>query len=308
VKIVSLLPSATELVFALGLGDDLSAVTFECDHPAEARTKPVVSETALPTDRPLSSSEIDELVNERMDDREPLYVLDKELIATIQPDLILTQDLCRVCAVPSGQVEAALQELGCRAEVVSMDPTGLDEVLETFLEVGRATGSEARAEELVASLRDRIEAVGARAARLPGIRTFAMEWLDPPFVGGHWIPEMIRLAAGLSLLSEPKQRSHRVTWRQIADASPEVVVFMPCGYYLPEAEEEAGRIFGVPEFRETTAYAGRTVFATDASSFFSRPGPRLVDGLEALAWAIHPEAYPEPPPGVITRVPAAALG
>jgi iron complex transport system substrate-binding protein len=308
VKIVSLLPSATELVYALGLGDELSGVTFECDHPAEARTKPVVSDTALPTDRPLSSGEIDGLVNERMNVREPLYVLDKEMIATIQPDLILTQDLCRVCAVPSGQVEAALEELGCRAEVVSMDPTGLDEVLESFLEVGRATGTEARAEELVASLRDRIEAVRARAARLPEIRTFAMEWLDPPFVGGHWVPEMIRLAAGVSLLCEPKQRSHRVTWRQIADASPEVLVFMPCGYYLPEAEEEAARIYGVPEFRGTTAYAGGTVFATDASSFFSRPGPRLVDGLEALAWAVHPEAYPEPPPGTITRVPAAALG
>jgi iron complex transport system substrate-binding protein len=307
VKIVSLLPSATELVFALGLGDELSGVTFECDHPAEARTKPVVSETALPTDRPLSSAEIDELVTERMDRQEPLYELDRALIATIQPDLILTQDLCRVCAVPSGQVERALEELGCRAEVISMDPTGLEEVLMSFLEVGRATGTEARAEELVGSLRERIGAVKARAARLPEIRTFAMEWLQPPFVGGHWIPEMIRLAAGVGLLSEPKQRSRRVTWRQIADASPEVVVFMPCGYYLPEAEEEGARIYDVPEFRETTAFAGGTVFASDASSYFSRPGPRLVDGLEALAWAIHPEAYPEPPPGVIARVPAPAL-
>jgi iron complex transport system substrate-binding protein len=306
-KIVSLLPSATEVVFALGLGDDLSGVTFECDHPAEARSKPVVSETALPTDRPLSAAEIDEQVNERMEQREPLYRLDKELIATIQPDLILTQDLCRVCAVPTGQVEDALEELGCTAEVVSMDPTGLEEVLESFLQVGRATGTEARAYELVASLRERIEAVKGRAARLPEIRTFAMEWLDPPFVGGHWIPEMIRLAAGVSLLSGQKERSHTVTWRQIADAAPEVVVFMPCGYYLPEAETEAVRLYAVPEFRETTAFAGGTVFATDASSYFSRPGPRLIEGLEALAWAIHPEAYPEPPPGVITRVPAPAL-
>jgi iron complex transport system substrate-binding protein len=303
VKIVSLLPSATELAFALGLGDELSGVTFECDYPAEARTKPVVSDTSLPTDRPLSAGEIDGLVNERMDRRESLYVLDKELIATIQPDLILTQDLCRVCAVPSGQVEEALEELGCRAEVVSMDPTGLDEVLKSFLEVGRATGTEARAESLVTSLRERIEAVRARAARLPEIRTFAMEWLDPPFVGGHWIPEMIRLAAGVSLLGEPKQRSHQVTWRQIADAAPEVVLVMPCGYYLAEAEEEAARLYTMPEFRGTTAFADGTVFATDASSYFSRPGPRLVDGLEALAWAIHPEAYPEPPAGAIARVP-----
>ncbi|MGH2765075.1 MAG: cobalamin-binding protein [Actinomycetota bacterium] len=306
-KIVSLLPSATELVYALGLGNELSGVTFECDHPPEARTKPVVSDTALPTDRPLSSGDIDGLVTGHMERKEPLYVLDKQLIATIQPDLILTQDLCRVCAVPSGQIEDALEELGCRSEVISMDPTGLDQVLESFLEVGRATGTEARAAELVGSLRERIEAVKARAARLPEIRTFAMEWLDPPFVGGHWIPDMIRLAAGVPLLIEAKQRSRKVTWREIANASPEVVMFMPCGYYLAEAEHEAARIYEVPEFRETTAHAGGTVFATDASSYFSRPGPRLVDGLEALAWAIHPEAFPAPPAGTVSRVPAPAV-
>ena len=306
-KIVSLLPSATELVYALGLGNDLSGVTFECDHPPEARTKPVVSDTALPTDRPLSSREIDGLVNEHMDRREPLYVLDRELIAKIQPDLILTQDLCRVCAVPSGQVEDALEELGCRAEVISMDPQSLDDILGSFIEVGRATGAQARAAELVAMLRDRIEAVKAQATRLPEIRTFAMEWLDPPFVGGHWVPEMIRLAAGMPLLNEPKQRSRAVTWREIANASPEVVVFMPCGYYLAEAEAEATRIYDVPEFRETTAFAAGMVFATDASSYFSRPGPRIVAGLEILAWTIHPEAYPDPPDGAITRVTAPAV-
>ncbi|MGH2661992.1 MAG: cobalamin-binding protein [Actinomycetota bacterium] len=301
-KIVSLLPSATEVVFALGLGDDLSGVTFECDYPPEARTKPVISDTALPTDRPLSSREIDDLVNQHMEAKDPLYVLDKELIGRIQPDLILTQDLCRVCAVPSGQVEDALEELGCRAEVVSMDPQSLDGVLESFLDVGRATGTETRAQELVASLRERIEAVRARATRLPRIRTLALEWLDPPFVGGHWIPEMVHLAAGENLLNEPKQRSRTVTWRNIADAAPEVVAFMPCGYYLPEAEEEAGGLYLVPEFKETTARAEGTVYATDASSFFSRPGPRIVDGLEILAWAIHPDTFPEPPAGTISRV------
>jgi iron complex transport system substrate-binding protein len=302
-KIVSLLPSATELVYALGLGNELSGVTFECDYPAEARTRPVVSDTALPTERPLSAREIDGLVTDHMERKEPLYVLDKELIAKIQPDLILTQDLCRVCAVPSGQVETALDELGCRAEVISMDPRGLEDILDSFLEVGRATGTEPRAKELVEEVRERIDAVRARSARLPEIRTFALEWLDPPFVGGHWIPEMIRIAAGVPLLAEPRERSRTVTWRAIANGSPEVVVFMPCGYYLAEAEEEAARIYQVPEFRETTAHAEGTVFATDASSFFSRPGPRIVDGLEILAWAIHPEAFPEPPEGTISRVP-----
>ena len=307
-KIVSLLPSATELVYALGLGDDLSGVTFECDHPAEARTKPVVSDTALPTDRPLTSREIDAEVRERMETRQPLYRLDRELIRQIDPDLILTQDLCRVCAVPAGHVQEALDQLGSRAEVVSMDPKDLEGILDSFMDVGRATGTETRAKELVETLRERIEAVKARAARLPTIRTFCLEWLEPPFVGGHWIPEMVSLAAGENLLSDKGQRSKEVTWRAVANASPEVVVFMPCGYYLAEAEEEAVRIYGAPEFRETTAFGSEMVFATDASSYFSRPGPRLVDGLEILAWAIHPDAFPEPPAGTITRIPRPTRG
>jgi iron complex transport system substrate-binding protein len=301
-KIVSLLPSATELVYALGLGDDLSGVTFECDYPAEARTKPVVSDTALPTDRPLTAAEIDAEVRERMDVRQPLYVLDKDLMRQIDPDVILTQDLCRVCAVPTGQVQDALDEIGCSAEVVSMDPHSLEEILESFLEVGRVTGTEGRAKELVDDLRDRIEEVRRRATRLPTIRTLCLEWLEPPFAGGHWIPEMVSIAAGQNLLVEPKERSREVTWRAIANAGPEVVVHMPCGYYLADAEEEAPAIYRIPEFRETTAYASDAVFATDASSYFSRPGPRIVDGLDILAWAIHPDEYPEPPEGRVRRV------
>ena len=303
-KIVSLLPSATELVYELGLGDSLEGVTFECDHPDEARSKPVVSDTALPTDRPLPPGEIDGLVNEHMDRKDPLYVLDKELIAKIQPDVILTQDLCRVCAVPSGQVEDALDELGCSSNVISMDPQGLDEVLDSFLEVGRATGTDARATELVGSLRERVEAVKARAARLPSIRTLACEWFDPPFVGGHWIPEMVAIAGGQNLLTSPKERSRTATWREIADANPEVIVHMPCGYYLEDAEDEARRLYGVPELRQTGAHSSGSIFATDASSYFSRPGPRIVDGLEILAWAIHPDDFPEPPPGSIVRIPS----
>jgi iron complex transport system substrate-binding protein len=303
-KIVSLLPSATELVYELGLGESLSGVTFECDHPADAQTKPVVSDTALPNHRALAPREIDDLVTDHMDRKEPLYVLDKELIAKIQPDVILTQDLCRVCAVPSGQVEEALDELGCRSNVVSMDPQGLDDILASFLEVGRATGAEQRAHELIDSLRERVEAVRAIASRLPKIRTLPLEWLDPPFIGGHWIPEMVNLAGGESLITEPKERSRQATWREIADARPEVIVHMPCGYYLEDAEDQAGALYGIPELRETGALATGTIFATDASAYFSRPGPRIVDGLETLAWAIHPEAFPQPPPGSISRVTA----
>jgi iron complex transport system substrate-binding protein len=294
VKIVSLLPSATEIVFALGLGDQLEGVTYECDFPAEARSKPVISDTALPQDRPLTPGEIDGLVRDFMQRQEPIYVLDKKLIQKIQPDLILAQDLCRVCAVPSGQVEDALDELGCRSEVLSLDPHSLDDVLDGVVQVGRVTGTETAAHELVSGLRARIEAVRVKAERLPTIRTLCLEWSDPPWVGGHWVPEMVTIAGGTNLLNDPKQPSRTVTWRDIRDASPEVIVFMPCGMYLPEAEEEGASVLRNPDVTETPAARAGSVFAVDASSYFSRPGPRLVDGLEILAWAIHPDAFPRP--------------
>ncbi|MBI4260260.1 MAG: cobalamin-binding protein [Actinobacteria bacterium] len=304
-KIVSLLPSATEIVYALGLGDDLEAVTYECDHPPEARDKPVVSRPALSTDRPMLPREIDEAVGGRMDAREPIYLLDRALIQRIQPDVILAQDLCRVCAIPSGQVEDALRELGVQSRVLSLDPDALDDIFESILAAGRVLGREDRAAELVASLRERVERVRRTALRLPSIRVLALEWSDPPFAGGHWIPDMVEIAGGVNVLSEKGKPSRRVSWREIADATPEVIVFMPCGYYLEEAEEELVGLFENPDFASTPAAREGAVFAVDASSFFSRPGPRIVDGLEALAWAIHPRAYPEPTGGTIARVRAA---
>jgi iron complex transport system substrate-binding protein len=301
-KIVSLLPSATEIVFALGLGDQLEGVTYECDYPAEARSKPVISDTALPQDRPLTPGEIDGLVRDYMRRQEPIYVLDKDLIQKIQPDLILAQDLCRVCAVPSGQVEQALDELGCRSEVLSLDPHSLDEVLDGIDQVGRATGTSEAATTLTGELRDRIERVRRAASGLPRVRTLALEWSDPPWVGGHWVPEMVQIAGGVNLLNEAGQPSRTVSWTDIGDAAPEVIVFMPCGMYLPEAEDEGARLLAIPDLADTAAARLGTVFAVDASSYFSRPGPRLVDGLEILAWAIHPEAFARPPSNAISRV------
>lgn len=301
-KIVSLLPSATEIVYALGLGDGLAAVTYECDFPPEAQQKPVVIETSLPTDRPLSAAEIDHEVRDRMEQAQPLYRLDEDLIRQIQPDLILTQDLCRVCAVPSGHVEEALAKLDSTARVISLDPPDLSGILDGILEVGKATKTEGQAEDLVRDLRERIARVRAAGARLPTIRTLCLEWLEPPFVGGHWIPEMVEIASGLNLLNEKGERSSETTWRAIANAQPEVLVHMPCGYYLEEVEGEAVRIYGIPEFRETTAHASGAVYAVDATSYFSRPGPRIVDGLEILAWCIHPDDFPEPPAAAATRV------
>ena len=301
-RIVSLLPSATEIVFALGLADQLEAVTYECDFPPEARSKPAVSGTALPLDRPHTASEVDRYVREFMDRREPIYSLDRDLIRRIQPDLILVQDLCRVCAVPSGDVQEALAELGSSARVVSLDPRTLEDILDGIVEVGRATETEARSKELVDGLRERIERVHRITFRLPSISTLALEWSDPPFVGGHWIPGMVELAGGRNVLAESGAASREVTWHQVATSSPEVVVFMPCGYYLEEAEIEAERLYELPDFSETPAARSGAVFAVDASSYFSRPGPRIVDGLEILAWAIHPEAFPEPGLERVARV------
>jgi iron complex transport system substrate-binding protein len=302
-KIASLLPSATEIVYALGLGEDLVGVTDECDYPPDATTKPVISWSGLPQDRPLGPRGVDTAVRERLADGEPLYVLDRELLAREKPDVILTQDLCRVCAVPSGQVERALAEIGLPdAEVLSLDPKTLDEVIEQIAVVGKLLGRDEVARELVGSLRERVEGVRRTATRLPSVRVLALEWSDPPFVAGHWIPEMVEAVGAVNLLSEVEQPSHEVTWREIGDALPEVVVFMPCGYYLEEAQDEAPALFAHPDFADTPAARGGNVFAVDATSYFSRPGPRIVDGLEILAWSAHPETYPRPPHGSIAPI------
>ncbi len=301
-KIVSLLPSATEIVFALGLGEQLEGVTYECDFPAEARAKPVVSDTALPQGRSLTAGEVDHLVGSFMARQEPIYVLDKDLIQQIQPDLILAQDLCRVCAVPSGQVEDALAELGCTSEVVSLDPKSIEDIVQCVVAVGRATGTAQRAGHIAADLHERIERVRSGAKGLPSIRTLCLEWSEPPFAAGHWIPGMVALCGGTNVLNERDQPSRRVTWQEVAEAAPEVVVFMPCGYYLDEAKAEAVRLFDLAQFAETPAARLGTVFAVDASSYFSRPGPRIVDGLEVLAWNLHPEAFAEPPAGRAARI------
>lgn len=303
-KIMSLLPSATEIVYALGFGDDLIGVTDECDFPPDAVTKPVVSRSALPQGRPLTSREIDAAVRERLDDHSPLYVLDTDLIRREQPDVIITQDLCRVCAVPAGHVEEALARLGLSdaTAVLTLEPNSLDEVVGQIELTGGLLGAEDRAAELASGLRERIAKVKQTAARLPTVGVLCMEWAEPPFAAGHWVPEMVEAVGATDVLGAKGEPSRTVTHREIRDASPEVLVYMPCGYYLEEAEGEGEQVIAHPEIADTPAVRNRNAFAVDATSFFSRPGPRIVDGLEILAWAVHPEAYPEPAPGSITRL------
>jgi iron complex transport system substrate-binding protein len=302
-KIASLLPSATEIVYALGLGDDLIGVTDECDYPPDAVTKPVISRSALPQGRIQTPREIDEAVRAKVGQGGQLYIVDTELLRRERPDVILTQDLCRVCAVPSGQVKEALDKLGLPdAKVVSLDPKTLEDVVAQIGAVGAIFDRADRASAITQTMRDRIARVRETAKRVPSVSVFALEWSDPPFAGGHWIPDMIEVVGGIPVLAEKGQPSREVAWHEVRAAAPEVAVFMPCGYYLEEAEEEADSFLHQAEFADTPAVRNGNVFAVDATSYFSRPGPRLVDGLEILAWAVHPDSYPSPPDGTIAKL------
>lgn len=301
-RIVSLLPSATEIAFAIGLGDELEAVTDGCDYPDAAIGKPVVSRSRLDVGAAASAADIDSAVREAVGDGEPLYALDAELINTIQPDLILTQDLCRVCAVPTGDVEDALDALGCHADVLSLDPHTVEDVLGDIVRVGEHTARTSEAKRLVDGLRERMARVHHAVRGLPLVRTFPLEWLEPPFSGGHWVPDLVVRAGGEPLLCAPGEHSRPLRWPDVESAAPEVIVFMPCGYDLAEARDEAAGLRGVPELRSTPAWQSGQVYVVDATSYFSRPGPRIVDGLELLASVLHPDAVPEPPPGRVARV------
>jgi len=301
-RIVSLLPSATEIAFALGLGDDLHGVTDGCDYPAGAGSKPVVSRSKLDVGDGASAGDIDGAVRDAVKDGEPLYALDAELIHRIQPDVILTQDLCRVCAVPTGDVEDALDVLGCHADVLSLDPHTVDDVLADIARVGEHTGRAVEADHVIEELRGRIDAVEQRARSLDPVLTLPLEWLEPPFSGGHWVPDLIVRAGGTPVLCTPGEHSRPLRWADVASAAPEVVVFMPCGYDLDAASKEAEGLAEVAELVQTPAWRDGRVWVVDATSYFSRPGPRIVDGLELLAWIMHSDAFPEPPPGRVAAI------
>jgi iron complex transport system substrate-binding protein len=281
VRIVSLLPSTTEILFAVGAGDDVVGVTFECDFPAEARSRTIVSTSAMPEG--LSPSEIDAFVAAALRRGEDLYHLDAGALSGLDADLVVTQDLCAVCAVDVSVVDDALAHLGCTAEVLTIDPHTLDEVLDSILTLGRATGHEADAARLVADQRARIGAVTARVAGLPRRRVMLLEWTDPPFAPGHWIPEMVEIAGGVPVLGAAGEESRRVTWDDVCTARPDVVVVAPCGYDLPGARSLADQLIAADVLP-----AGVPVHAVDANASWARPGTRLVDGIEELATLLHP--------------------
>jgi iron complex transport system substrate-binding protein len=295
VRIASLVPSATEMLFALGLGDRVVGVTHECDHPIEAAALPHLTRTVIPPG--LSAAEIDRAVRERTERGEALYELDHERLRELDPELIVTQAVCEVCAVSFDDVRAIAERLPSKPRVVSLDPTTLGEVLRGLSELGEAAGAQRAAEALLGALADRIDGVRAAVEDAPRPRVAALEWLDPVFAGGHWVPQMVEIAGGEDPLGLPGERSRTAEWAEVEAARPDVVAVIPCGYDAERSAEEASMHAG-----ELARLGAGRVIAFDAAAYFSRPGPRLVDGIELLAHVLHPDGVAQPPPRRLVEV------
>lgn len=287
-RIVSLLPSATEIICELGLGDDLVGVTHECDYPPSVAQLPKVTQTRIPHDA--SSGEIDAIVREQLKTEQALYSLNLPVLTGLAPDLIVTQALCDVCAVAEAEVTAAACMLPGRPRVLNLEPMSLNDVLQSIIEVGRAVGIEETAVAVVSGLRERIEVIAGRAAQLSRrTRMVLLEWLDPPFCSGHWSPELAQLAGGDELIGIAGRPSRRLNWMEILAADPEVLFIACCGFSTERTLKDLPALVSQPGWTDLLAVKTGRVYVTDGNAYFNRPGPRLVDSLEILASALHPE-------------------
>jgi iron complex transport system substrate-binding protein len=306
VRVASLLPSATELLFAIGAGPDVVGVTHECDWPPDARGLPALTRS-LVDHAGATSAQIDRHIRGAVHAGSGIYALDAERLAALQPDLIVTQELCEVCAVSYRQVETAVRELPGEVPILSLEPRSLADIMETAEVLGRATGREDGAATLVAAMRQRIAAVEARGA-VPGGRpaVACLEWTDPLMAGGHWVPEMVRRAGGDDVLGAEGEPSGQVAWEDVLAAAPDAMVLMPCGFGLQRSLQCAGEVTSRPGFGSLPCALSGRVAAVDGSSYFNRPGPRIVQGLDLLA-AILRSAPGEPLPEGAAWVPPGAL-
>jgi iron complex transport system substrate-binding protein len=287
VRIASLVPSATEMLFALGLGDSVVAVTHECDFPPAARDKPHLTRTVIPPG--LSAREIDAEVKRVAGEGRALYELDEERLAALDPELIVTQAVCEVCAVSYDDVVSVAARLPSKPKVISLDPSTLGEVLADVDRLAEEAGVRKAGAALRNALETRLDAVRAKVAGAGRPTVLALEWLDPPFLGGHWVPEMIEIAGGEPLLSAAGQKSREVDWEELRGTGPNVAVVMPCGYYVEDSNRQAAENGDL-----LAAIGAGETWSVDAASSFSRPGPRLVDGVELLAHLLHPDRVDAP--------------
>lgn len=291
-RICSLLPSATEIAFALGLGDSVVAVTHECDYPPEARTKQIVVNSVIDPERN-DSGQIDKTIGARLRVKKAVYTIDLSRFREANPDLILTQALCDVCAVDYNEVVAAAQSLARKPEIISLAPSLLSDVLRDIELVGKATRKMLEAEALVGRLRKRIDHVREQASRSDHRpRVACIEWLDPIYSAGHWVPEMVELAGGREGLAKKGEPSLKMDWEKVLEFAPEVIVLMPCGFEAERTLKEIHLLYQLPGWSNLPAVQKGNVFAVNGSAYFNRSGPRLVDGLEVLSQIIHPEIFP----------------
>ncbi len=299
-RIVSLLPSATEIVCQLGLGDQLVGVTHECDFPPFVTALPKVTRTLIPHDAP--SREIDGLVRERLKTQKALYSLDMPLLEELRPDLMVTQALCDVCAVSEEEVMAAACSLPGQPKVVNLEPMRLSEMYECIRLVGAAAGVAERANRVIGALQTRVDAVANRTSAIGyRPRVVLLEWIDPPFCSGHWSPELIRLAGGVEGIGRDGEPSRKISWNDIVACDPEVLVIACCGFNTERTQQDLPILRAYPQFAELACARTNRVYVVDGNSYFSRPGPRLVDSLEILAHLLHPDVHPLPSglPGVV---------
>jgi iron complex transport system substrate-binding protein len=287
-RIISFLPAATEMMFALGLGDKLVGVSHECDFPAAARDKPIVVRNALHMEG-MTSGEIDAAVSECIRSGQSLYVVDEDLLEQLAPTHILTQALCHVCAPSGNEITRALQALPHQPEVVWFTPHCLADIFENLRELGEITGRLAEADRFIASARDRLRQVAEAVHGAPPRRVLCLEWTEPYYCCGHWVPEMIELAGGQDSLGRKGVDSVRIPWEEIAESAPEILIVSPCGYDTKKALVLTQQLLQVPGWADLPAVRQDRVFAVDANAYFARPGPRLVDGVELLAHLLHPE-------------------
>ena len=293
-RICSLLPSATEIVFALGHGNSLVGVTHECDFPADAAQIPKVTRSNIPDGIP--SAEIDQAVSKALIEAGTLYELDLPLLGRLQPDLVLTQRLCAVCAVSYDRVQEAAKSLPSQPKVLNLELHSLGDILDNIVTVGQALGIEAEAKAVRASLQQRIDAVRHKTATLSNRpRVFCMEWVDPPFCGGHWMKELVEIAGGRDDLAVLNRPSRRIEWEKVLEFAPEVIVLTCYGFDLSRCVQEGEILANLEGARDLPAIKAGRVYATDGSAYFSRPGPRIVESLEILAHLVRPDVFPPPP-------------
>jgi iron complex transport system substrate-binding protein len=292
-RIVSLLPAATEIAAALGLMDHVVGVSHECDFPEEANARPRVTHCPV-HNASLASGEVDEWVRRALNDNGTIYTIDEPLLRELRPDLILTQKLCDVCAVGYGTVARLAETLPGPPKVVNLEPSSIADIFDDIRHVAEACGMAERADELIESLSERVAAVRIRASRASHRpRCFLMEWVDPPFCSGHWGPELVEIAGGHDSLGRKQRPSAQIDWQEVLDARPEIIVLALCGYNIDRARRDYELLRRFPEFDSLPAADNGEIYLTDASAYFSRPGPLIVDSLEILAGILHPREFPE---------------